>query len=269
VTAFSADWLALREPYDLKARNPAVLAALAAAVDGPASIVIIDLACGAGATARAIASHLRPRQIWRLVDNDSDLLARAAPAKPAADRHFSVLKIDIARDVEAALEARVDLVTASALLDLVSAAWLTRLTKEIVGRGLLFYAALTYDGRMDFEPADPFDAAIVEAVNRHQRRDKGFGPALGPTAAPAATARFEVLGYWVTHGKSDWELGPRDNAIQEELLAGWAAAAHEGGDLVSPAIEAWFSRRRRHIAAGRSAIRVGHSDFFARPTVAR
>ena len=38
VTRFSADWLALREPYDARARNPAVLDALAAAVAGRGSL---------------------------------------------------------------------------------------------------------------------------------------------------------------------------------------------------------------------------------------
>jgi hypothetical protein len=31
----------------------------------------------------------------------------------------------------------------------------------------------------------------------------------------------------------------------------------------------WLARRRDHIAAGRSAMRVGHVDFFAQPTGTR
>ena len=120
--------------------------------------------------------------------------------------------------------------TASALLDLVSADWLDRLARKIVARGLLFYAALTYDGRVTFEPADPFDAVVIEAVNRHQRGDKGFGPALGPTAGEAAITRFEALRYEVVRGTSDWLLGPQDIEIQGDLLSGWAAAANELAD---------------------------------------
>jgi len=85
VSAFSAKWLSLREPYDLAARNPAVLKAVADAFRGHAGIVLVDLACGAGATRRAIGAHLPERQTWRLVDNDLGLLGQAATVRPMSD----------------------------------------------------------------------------------------------------------------------------------------------------------------------------------------
>ena len=87
------------------------------------------------------------------------------------------------RDLEAALDGPIDLVTTSALLDLVSAEWLERLVVETAARRLPVYAALSYDGKIALSPQDPFDSDIVAAVNRHQHGDKGFGPALGPEAA--------------------------------------------------------------------------------------
>jgi hypothetical protein len=265
VTGFSADWLDLREPYDLRARSPAVLDALAAAVAGRESVAVVDLACGAGATRRAIASRLSRRQSWRLVDNDPRLLARAAEAAPTAGTDVAAFAVDLARDLEAALAEPVDLVTVSALLDLVSAEWLDRLAAAIAARGLSLYAALTYDGRVTFEPTDALDARMIAAVNQHQRGDKGFGPALGPTAAFEAIARFEALGYAIVQDVSDWTFGGLDRAIQSDLLAGWGAAAREVGSLTRAEIEGWLARRRNHVASGRSSMRVGHVDFFARP----
>jgi hypothetical protein len=179
------------------------------------------------------------------------------------------ISIDIARELDTALEEPADLVTNSALLDLVSADWVERLAREIAARGLLAYASLIYDGRAAFEPADPVDARMVEAFNRHQRGDKGFGPALGPTAAIEAIARLERVNYRVVYGTSDWNLGPRDREIQAELVAGWATAAREDGGLTHAEITGWLTRRRDHIASRRSSIRVGHIDFFARPNCAR
>lgn len=126
MSGFSADWLSLREPYDLRARNPKVLAAVAAAVAALPSLTIVDLACGTGSTLRALAPHLPARQNWKLVDNDLELLARAANASHPRAK-VATAAIDLARDLEAALDGSVDLVTTSALLDLVSDRWLERL----------------------------------------------------------------------------------------------------------------------------------------------
>jgi hypothetical protein len=269
VTGFTAQWLALREPHDLDARNPAALTALAADVADLASIAVVDLACGTGATMRAISSRLPPNQSWRLVDNDPGLLARAASSARAVQIKVETLECDISRDLDAALAEPLDLATASALLDLVSDDWLGRFAKAVADRQLRVYAALTYDGRIAFDPAYARDAEIVAAVNRHQRGDKGFGPSLGPAAASAGLARFRSLGYAVTFGTSDWLLGPSDLEIQRELIVGWAKAARETGAPPSADIDAWLERRLDANSRGRSSITVGHIDFFGRPMTAR
>jgi hypothetical protein len=157
----------------------------------------------------------------------------------------------------------------SALLDLVSEKRLTRLAIEAAARRLPVYAALSYDGRVEFAPTDVADGAVLAAVNRHQRRDKGFGPALGPTAAQAALERFKRVGYAVTHGASDWTFGPHEREIQLAALSGWALAAREIDELPVADVLDWLGRRRDLVAAGRSSIRVGHFDLFARPTTTR
>jgi hypothetical protein len=266
MTSFAADWLALREPYDGDARNPDVLAVVAATFGELPSVMVTDLACGTGSTLRAISSHFPRRQTWRLADNNLSLLGRAASAPAGVDIIINPMPVDLAHDLEAALDGPADLVTASALLDLVSAEWLERFVVETSARRLPVYAALTYDGRIYFDPVDRFDAAIVEAVNRHQRRDKGFGPALGPTAAASAIAHFETAGHSVVKGQADWIFTVEDRDIQNEVLGGWATAAQETGDLAPSEIAGWLTRRRDFVAAGTSRMRVGHVDFFARPT---
>ena len=265
MSGFSADWLALREPYDRAARNPSVLAAVGRHFSGQGAIAVVDLACGTGSTMRAIAAHLPARQAWRLVDNDLSLLARAASPAPTAQMTVLGKPVDLARDLELALEGPLDLVTTSALFDLVSQPWLDRLALEAAARNLPVYAALTYNGEAALDPADRFDTQIVDAVNRHQRTDKGFGPALGPAAAEAAKRAFEGVGYALAQGRSDWSFGPDDRDIQMQTLAGWATAVRELGDLPAGEIAAWLDRRGGHVAAGRSNMTVGHVDLFASP----
>jgi hypothetical protein len=265
MSGFSAQWLALREPYDLRARSAGVLDAVAAAFRNQPAVAVVDLACGAGASLRAIGPRLPPRQSWRLVDNDLGLLARTAALAQPPRLSVTAQAVDLARDLELALDGPLDLVTCSALLDLVSAPWLERLVVEAAARRLPVYAALSYDGRATLEPSDAFDAEMVAAVNRHQRRDKGFGPALGPQAAALAVARFEGVGYGVVQGRSDWIFRPQDGAIQESILAGWATAAGELGDVPLDRIAAWFTHRRELVADGRAGLQVGHIDLFATP----
>ncbi len=265
MSGFSADWLALREPFDLRARNADVLKAVVASVSHLSSVRIVDLACGTGATLRAISRRLPPRQRWQLADNDPELLARATSMALSPDVTVTVLPLDLNRNLGVALGGPIDLVATSALLDLVSESWLERLGTAIAARSIPFYAALTYDGRIALSPADPLDEAIITAFNTHQRTDKGFGPALGPAAVCSAIRRFETQSYSVTHGASDWHFDSDDREMQNEILAGWASATREIGALSFADTNAWLTRRLAAVAAGESSIRVGHVDIFAAP----
>jgi hypothetical protein len=269
MTGFSADWLTLREPFDMRARNASVLDAVAVSLATYPSARIVDLACGTGSTLRALSARLPLRQNWNLVDNDLGLLARATATEHSNNVVVTGIPLDLNRDLEAALDGPVDLVTTSALLDLVSEAWLERLAVEIAARKIPFYAALNFEGTIELVPRDPLDATIIAAVNAHQRTDKGFGPALGPAAADATIARFKSLGYSVKHGRSDWVIGPQDQEIQNEILAGWAHAAREIDALTLADTAAWLTRRRDFVTDGRSSLRVGHVDVFAAPTGTR
>jgi SAM-dependent methyltransferase len=261
--SFSPQWLALREPYDQAARNPAVLDAVRTAFAGFPAVRVADLGCGTGSTMRAVAPLLPARQDWRLLDNDAALLEAAHDTAPAMCE-VTTIQVDLAADLGWALGEDTDLVTMSALLDLVSVEWLDRLVAILAISARPLYAALSYDGRVSLSPASRYDEAIVAAVNLHQLRDKGFGPALGPGAAATAPDRLRAQGFAIHQGRSDWNLGPSDRAIQLEMLAGWAGAAAELG-MTSGLLDDWLGERREHIEAGRSQMRVGHLDFFAAP----
>jgi hypothetical protein len=269
MTRFSAEWLSLREPYDRAARDPSILGAVADAFQGATSIRVVDLACGTGATLRALEARLPRRQNWQLVDNDLGLLGRASMLGQPPDLNVVTTPLDLVRDLELVLDGALDLVTTSALFDLVSLEWLDRLAVEAAARRVPVYAALTYDGRTVIEPSDPFDAAMLAQVDAHQRTDKGFGPALGASAAARSIERFESVGYNVLNGQSDWLIGPNDRAIQETIFAGWSQIASASESVARDLVTGWLTRRRAYVTQGRSTLRVGHVDIFARPIASR
>ena len=263
--SFAVEWLALREPYDIKARSAVVCNAALASLADRFSVSLVDLACGTGATLRALSPHLPKHQNWKLVDNDLSLLARSRPIPPLEGVNVTTTPADLSYDIESVLDGPIDLVTTTAFLDLVSDDWLERFAMEAAARHLPVYAALTYDGRVSLEPSFAADERMISALNRHQLGDKGFGPALGTTAAATAVARFESLGYMVTHEQSDWVFSTDDRRIQLALISGWTNALYDMVEVSDADVRDWSDRRNRAIADGISAIRVGHVDFFAQP----
>lgn len=269
MSGFSVEWLTLRESYDQRARNPQVLAAVISLLKSKSEVRLVDLACGAGSTLRTLGPHLPARQHWDLVDNDPRLLDAAYSGNASENVRLNAVQLDLNKEFEAALEQPSDLVTISALLDLVSEPWLERFARHAAARALPVYASLTYDGRIELSPSDPADAVVTGAVNAHQLTDKGFGPALGPSGAVVAISRFEALGYSVLQGESDWVIGAADREIQIELLDGWASAAREMASLPSREIDDWLARRKAVVDRRASTMRVGHVDFLAMPSTMR
>jgi SAM-dependent methyltransferase len=263
---FTAAWLALREPVDHAARADRLARQVAGALPGGA-IRVLDLGSGTGSNLRYLAPRLPRPQHWLLVDRDADLLAAARAAVPPG-AEVAVRQIDLRyldEETAGGLLHGTALVTASALLDLVSAAWLDALATRCCGVGAAALFALTYDGRFDCEPVDEDDEVVRQLVNLHQRRDKGFGVALGPSAVDRAVRAFAAQGYSTERQRSDWRLESGARDLQRELVTGWAQAALEAASADSAPFEAWRARRLAHIDAGRSSIRVGHEDLLALP----
>jgi hypothetical protein len=282
VSGFSADWLALREPFDSAARSSSLLAELGAHLTRGTPLEIVDLGCGAGSNLRHLAPLIGGAQRWRLVDHDPRLLEAAVATTHAwaDERGCAVKRSGSALAIRGGLECEVacepadltelgvvdlpasGLVTATALLDLVSHSWLDELAQRCRAARATVCFALCYDGRTALEPPEPEDSEVRALFNRHQLGDKGFGPALGPGAAAAAESAFKAHGYEVRVAPSDWVIGSDETPLQLELLDGWLGAAREIAPERDAALHAWRDRRRAHVVAGRSSLRVGHIDLI-------
>lgn len=264
---FSADWLALREPFDTAARNEAAMrlrldARLAKLRPPPGTPWrVIDLACGTGANQRWLAPRLGGSQQWLMVDHDATLLNRI----PAPGDGVAIVRqrLDLMASLDALPWHAAHLVTASALLDLVSEAWLHRLVAACASTRVPVLFTLNVDGRHDWTPRDPGDDEVGALFALHQRRDKGFGPALGPQAIATLLPALRGAGYRVFQARSDWRVPASAQAMQAALIDGMAAAAREQAPDAAITVQAW--QQRRHLLAGQARLRVGHEDVLALP----
>lgn len=267
MSGFSPEWLSLREPADHAAINAQVRAACARAFAGRDLIRIVDLGCGTGSNLRSLAPALGSRQHWTLVDHDPQLLEIAKARASEADYSSSLMKIDyrqadLSCGALAPLIGGADLVTASALFDLVSLSAISRVVTEVAAAKCAFYTVLTYDGIAAFLPEHPADPAMREAFNRHQQWDKGFGPAAGPSATGALAMAFQQRGYLTRRGKSPWVLDASQSALRCELERGWAEAVRETGLVSRSKIHEWLAHRA---AAPDAVTIISHEDLLALP----
>lgn len=251
--AFEPDWLALREPADHAARDANLLARAAREVAQGGRIV--DMGSGTGSTLRAFEAAGFTALNWHLLDNDATLLGIAKDRAPSVATTLCDLG-----DIDTLPFDGAHLVTASALLDLMSQAWVERLADALRAANLPLYAALNYDGQMSWSPSDPDDDAITNLFNTHQLRDKGSGAALGPTSGPKVAAIFKARGFDVMTAQSPWVLGPDQADLQRQHLKGIANATAQLDESVS---QNWHLRRKSLIK--QSQTRVGHLDILAVP----
>ena len=282
-------WLALREPADIRARSAALTRAvvylLARHIDqGP--LRLLDLATGTGSNVRYLADRLPAPQHWLLVDQDLALIGEVADRMSAwgaargcemtpepkgivlhreqLECHIRIRRLQLGTLEEPGIFPDRHLVTASALLDLVSERWLRALATQcrVTGSTVLF--TLNYNGQSRCEPVEPEDEMVRDLMNWHQKTsDKGFGRAAGPDAVECAERSFGENGYRVRREASDWELAPQARALQRELIEGWASAATEIAPEHAPLIRSWLARRLAHVEAVHSRITVGHEDILA------
>lgn len=287
---FAGGWLALREPVDHRSRAHELAARLrnhlqrqvdrdaawaadpllgsreAAAGARLFAATLVDLGAGGGSNLRYLSGRLPHPLRWRLLDHDAGLLSsvRGGAAGDAVDCEV----MDLAA-LPASVLAGASVVTASALLDLVSVDWLTALCEACASVHAAVLMALSIDGRVVFSDDDPMDASVRAWVAQDQRRDKGLGPALGGEAPGALAMALEARGYDVLVRPSDWHLDRADAGLARPLIDGWRVAAQRINPACAQAIADWAARRMNALERGNLSLTVGHLDVLGLPIRAR
>jgi len=290
MSGFSAEWLSLREPVDHRSRNQdlqiQVLKYLAQIKNVcPGLVRITDLGSGTGSNLRALAPHLDSMQHWTLVDYDLALLNTArttllawADSKldapifehsanaPTHIKPLSILKenktivvdfrcVDLVNDYQTILDEPADLITAAAFFDLVAEPWLTQFCATL---SKPLYTVLTYNGVEKWSPPESIDADVLQAFHQHQRTNKGFGAAVGPTAPERLQSLLHARQFLTASAASPWVLDHHDRTLIEQLAIGTAKAVREIGTIPSLTVNQW--EQSRCIA---NQCEIGHIDLFA------
>ena len=266
----SAEWLRLREPADAAARAAELVDEVRAYLPTDGRAAIYDLGCGSGSMVRWLAAQLTGPQHWVIYDRDAELLTLAAADPPGEASDGAPVTIetrqgDITRLKPGEL-AGAALITASALLDMMTAEELGRFVATCAGPGCPVLIVLSVTGRVELIPSDPFDQRVTDAFNAHQRRTTSVGRLLGPDAVGAAVDGFTRLGLDVLVRPSPWRLGPGQAALTAEWFTGWLAAACEQRPELGAEAPSYAKRRLAEAAAGRLSVTVDHLDLLVPPS---
>lgn len=285
---FQADWLTLRESVDANARSQKLTQAAATwlandvkneSSDQEHVATIADLGCGRGSNTQFLAPQLPSKQHWMLFDHDADLLKEAreravalcdAKGQPVSIESYCVSLTTF----EHPALAKARLVTASALLDLVSREWIEALVSQCVTHRQGVLVAMSVTGAWCFTDSQltPIDNDedhwVLGLFNTHQQRDKGLGAALGGDAHGELVDAFKQQGHRVSEADTPWQLtssNPAVRPLMHALIAGWAEAATEQAPEAATRISRWRDSRQQSVNQGKIGVWVGHRDLLALP----
>jgi hypothetical protein len=265
----SREWLALREPADAAARARELAEYLGRRVPETGRWEIHDLGGGTGAMGRWLAPLLPGPQHWLVHDLDSDLLDVAADNAPGPSADGQAVTVETKHTDLTRLGPReltgADLITASAVLDLLTEDELSGLLALCAGAGCPILLTLSVVGHVELVPAESLDWRVAAAFDAHQRRETERGRLLGPDAVTRAVANVRRLGAEVLVRPSPWRLGAGEAALAAEWLRGWVAAACEQQPELVADAQAYMQRRLAQAAAGQLAVTVDHSDLLVIP----
>jgi SAM-dependent methyltransferase len=262
-------WLALREPADAAARSPGLAEHLRQVLPPTGRHVIHDLGCGTGAMGRWLAPRLPGPQHWVLYDRDADLLELATAEPPGRAADGATVTVEAKRSDITRLHpgdvGDATLITASALLDMLTEEELVGLVRVCAGAGCPVLLTLSVVGRVRLTPAEPLDGRVAAAFDAHQRRVTQRGRLLGPDAVALAAEGFARLGAEVLVRPSPWRLSASQGPLATEWLTGWVGAACGQQVELAAKTDAYTLRRLAQAKAGELAVTVDHADVLVLP----
>jgi SAM-dependent methyltransferase len=283
-TDFSVKWLNTRYPFDVAARNSEVEKAALMALPPDRDLRLLDLGAGTGNSCRYFIPKLPQNQEWLLVELNPDLIeaakqqlvefAKAEGYKrlPSDDGlkfkgkktiHIRFLQHSFLHLNDVLDLSGFDLVTAGAVIDLLSTDMLEQLVQQFIGHVAPFLATINFVGLL-FDQATDRDRQYAALYMQHMQRERPFGRALGAHCIPFLESWLLIRDIPFLSGASDWMIRPEDTAMHafqldfmEEAITEMLACPEAGEKL-----QEWLAQKRAASKAGQLSFRVQHFDIF-------
>ena len=267
----SSQWLRLREPADAAARSSDLARMVVALLDGAAPTVVHDLGCGSGSMGRWLAPLLEGPQHWVLHDRDRDLLGVAAADPPRAGADGAPVTVETRQDDLTRLGpddlAGASLLTASALLDMLTAEELGRFVRSCVG-GRLSHAAdpVGHRGRPAHPDGPPGCRAAAPRSTTTSDARPGVARSSGPTRRrrPSTPSAASGPGSRCERARGGW--APATSRWSRSGSTAGSGPPSSSGPSSPPTVPATSTDADTDLEHGRLAVTVPHLDLLALPS---
>ena len=218
---------------------------------------------------RWLAPVLPGPQTWVLHDWNANLVERAANRVVPLDRERRPVSVRARNGELAHLDPDdldgASLVTASALLDVLTSEEIRAVARACVGVGCPVLLSLSVTGEVRLEPRDPRDDGFEAAFNAHQQRRVGGRRLVGPSGVALMRRLFLDAGWNVRPAATFWRLGDHDPRLLSQWFDGWFdAALEERADLRVDGA-GYRALRTAQLRRGALSAVVVHTDLLAWP----
>ena len=282
---FSKSWINMRIEYDNDSRSNILNKYLKNNKYMP-DIELIDMCCGSGNFLIWSIKNKLFFKKYTLVDNDVNLLKsvksnlrKNIPKEFKIKSNTNNLDLILRKDKYTSSNVLIKkndcdkfnyktkifhIISYSAALDLMSKSSIKEAIKRVNNLNAIYFS-LCFNGIVKWTPANTFDKYILSFFNKHQRRDKGFGAALGLQSIDFVNRYSIKQGMKVNTKNSPWIVNNKTNKdktfMNRYLLDIKKALFHMEG-IDKDILRKWYKDKKSDIEKKSIKLYVGHQDML-------
>lgn len=278
---FTGTWLAMRESYDISSRNKNLTKFI------KKSDSILDIGSGTGAFSRWCLDNNIFFDTMMLLDHDQRLLnnsykitSQFCKGKQLISEKISNTEYKVKdpineftfkfktlhKDLSLAFNLinSFDVLSMSALIDLLSINYLNKLFKNIEHDKVIIMT-LCFNGQIYWNKKNSHDKYIVNEFNREQQSIKGGNLSLGCESVSKVKQLSKKKKYKFSIYDSSWKLSSNSNDdkyFHQKYLETIYKPLKKNNKIDRKLLDQWFISKIKLIKNGSLETKVGHNDII-------